>query len=143
MPRFSYLLGVLMTTGLLAAACGNDEVDFDDDGRGGSPTGDLPFSDDDGHAGTSSASSGAGGDINWGSPCDFDDDCPAGETCNDKLDLCGPLGPTGTPCAFDDDCVEQCNDKLDECMPPAPAGTPCTFDDDCASDDCLPDDVCA
>ena len=71
----------------------------------------------------------------------FDDDCV--EQCNDKLDECMPPAPNGTPCNFDDDCIEQCNDKLDECMPPAPAGTPCTFDDDCASDDCLPDDVCA
>src|SRR5262245_28323715 len=74
-----------------------------------------PYRDDDdggtssvgGATGSTVVSTGTG--IAWGGPCGEDDDCPPGETCNDALDLCGPLGPDGTPCEFEDDCLTGCN----------------------------------
>jgi hypothetical protein len=138
--------GRLFTLALLTAAlgaCSPDEDDvFDGDGdesgdggSGGSSS--LLSSSESG--GPNGPSAGAG---MWGGPCDEDVDCPRGHVCNDKVNLCGPLGQDGTPCAFDDDCVTHCNSKLDACLAPGPPGTPCFFDSDCISMVCGEGDTC-
>jgi hypothetical protein len=68
-----------------------------------------------------------------GSPCTFDNDCPANFACVD--DLCFD-GNEGDPCVFDSDCAGDNYCDSDLCWDGS-VGDSCISDGDCMSDNCL------